>query len=143
MNKSFFFQIWFLISLFIIGVPIGKKFGDVITDVNSSYKPGDTVRCSWWGGNPRHDLFIEKSYLYVDQFINQTWVPILTDGDLETKFIWERQSLDHSVITVEWDIPTTQPIGQTLYRLRHLGVKDSISGKAQYSGQSKNFTINT
>lgn len=84
---------------------------------------------------------IEKSYLYVDQFINQTWVPILTDGDLETKFIWTREGLDHNNITVEWDIPLTQPTGQTLYRLRHLGVKVNISGKAQYEGQSKNFTI--
>jgi len=74
--------------------------------------------------------------------INQTWIPILTDGDLETRFRWEREGIYHSVITVEWDIPTTQPIGQTLYRLRHLGVKDNISGKEQYGAQSKNFTIN-
>ncbi len=76
--------------------------------------------------------------MYVDQFINQTWVTILNDGDLETKFIWARQGIDHSNITVEWDIPITQPTGETLYRLRHVGVKDSISGEAQ----SKNFTIN-
>jgi neutral ceramidase len=132
----------YLLIIFFVGVPIGKKFGDVITNVNSSYKPGDTVRCSWWGANPRHDLFTEKSYLYVDQLINQTWIPILTDGDLETRFRWEREGIDHSVITVEWDIPTTQPVGQTLYRLRHLGVKDNISGKEQYGAQSKNFTIN-
>lgn len=121
---------------------MGKNFGDVITDVNSSYKPGDSVRVSWWGANPRHDLFTEKSYLYVDQFVNQNWTTILTDGDLETRFIWARQAVDHSVITVQWDIPTTQPTGQTLYRIRHFGVKDNIQGKQQYSAQSKNFTIN-
>lgn len=66
-------------------------------------------------------------------------MPILTDGDLETKFIWRRQSIDHSEITVEWDIPTTQP---TLYRLRYLGVKNNIYGKEQYNAQSNNFTTN-
>ncbi|CAF0953094.1 unnamed protein product [Adineta steineri] len=123
------------------GVPFGKKFGDVITDVNSSYKPGDTVRCSWWGANPRNDLFTEKSYLYVDRFMNQQWVPILTDDDIETRFLWERKGLDHSVITVEWNIPTTQPTGNDLYRIRHLGVKNNILGRQQYNAQSRNFTI--
>ncbi|CAF1335658.1 unnamed protein product [Rotaria sordida] len=124
------------------GVPIGKKFGEVITDVNSSYKPGDTVRCSWWGANPRNDLFTEKSFLYVDRLINQTWVPILTDDDLETRFLWKRQFIDQSIITVEWDIPTTQQTGQDLYRLRHSGVKNNIFGRQQYNAQSKSFTIN-
>lgn len=133
-----------VLKLFFIlfkGVPAGKKFGDVINDVNASYKPGDTVSCSWWGANPRNDLFTEKSYLYVEKFLNETWIPILTDDDLETRFHWERQSIDHSVITVEWYIPNTQPTGQDLYRLRHLGVKDNISGKEQYVGQSKSFVI--
>jgi hypothetical protein len=84
----------------------------------------------------------EKSFLYVDQFINQTWTPILTDSDLETKFIWARKGIDHSNITVEWDIPTTQPTGQDLYRIRHLGVKNNIQGKQNYTGMSKSFTIN-
>ncbi|CAF4608786.1 unnamed protein product, partial [Rotaria sp. Silwood2] len=120
-------------------VPIGKKFGDVITDVASSYKPGDTVRCSWWGANPRNDLFTEKSFLYVDQLVNEKWVPILTDDDLETRFRWERQSIDHSIITVEWNIPTTQPTGH--YRIRHQGVKHNAAGREQYNAQSKIFTI--
>ena len=68
-------------------------------------------------------------------------MPILTDDDLETRFYWERQSIDHSVITVQWNIPTTQPTGQDLYRLRHLGVKNGISGKEEYTGQSKSFVI--
>lgn len=130
-----------LIYFLFKGVPAGKKFGDVIDDVNASYKPGDTVNCSWWGANPRNDLLTEKSYLYVDKFINQTWVSILTDDDLETRFYWERQSIDHSAITVQWNIPTTQPTGQDLYRLRHLGVKNGISGKEEYTAQSKSFVI--
>ena len=56
--------------------------------------------------------------------------------------MWERQSIDHSVITVQWDIPTTQPTGQTLYRIRHFGVKNNLQGKEQYSAESKSFTIN-
>ncbi|CAF3464674.1 unnamed protein product [Rotaria sp. Silwood1] len=124
------------------GVPLGKNFGDVITDVDPSYKPGDTVRCSWWGANPRNDLFTEKSFLYVDQFVNQAWVPIFTDDDLETRFLWKRKLIDQSIITVEWDIPTTQQTGPDLYRLRHVGVKNNIFGRQQYNAQSKTFTIN-
>ena len=123
-------------------MPITKHFGEVINDVDSTYRPGDTVRCTWWGANPRNDLFIEKSFLYVDQFINQTWIPILTDDDIETRFLWKRQFIDQSIITVEWDIPATYKTGQDLYRLRHLGVKHNSSGRQQYSGYSSNFTIN-
>lgn len=121
-------------------MPFGKHFGDVITDVASSYRPGDTVQCSWWGANPRNDLFTEKSYLYIDQLIDGRWVPILTDDDLETRFRWERQFIDHSIITVEWDIPATQPAGQ--YRIRHQGVKNNAAGREQYNAQSSNFNIN-
>jgi hypothetical protein len=74
--------------------------------------------------------------------INQTWIPILTDSDIETRFLWKRQAIDHSVITVEWYIPTTQPTGNSLYRFRHSGVKKNIFGREQYNAQSKNFTIN-
>lgn len=131
------------ISLFFIeiGVPLGKKFGDIITDVNSSYKPGDTVQCSWWGANPRNDLFTEKSFLYIDRLINQNWIPFLTDSDLETRFLWRRRSIDQSIITVQWDIPITQTTGQTLYRIRHVGVKDNIFGRKTYTGLSKTFSI--
>lgn len=127
--------------IFLIGVPIGKHFGDVITDVTSSYKPGDTVRCTWWGANPRNDLFTEKSYLYVEQLVNQAWVPVRTDDDIDTRFMWDRRALDHSIITVEWDIPTTYQTGTDLYRLRHTGVKNNIFGREQYNAQSSNFTI--
>ncbi|CAF0798677.1 unnamed protein product [Adineta ricciae] len=123
------------------GVPIGKKFGDVITDVNSSYKPGDIVRCSWWGANPRNDLFTEKSYLYIDRYVNQTWIPILTDSDIETRFHWKREAIDHSIITVEWFIPSIYPTGKDLYRIRHNGVKNNLFGKEPYNAFSKNFII--
>lgn len=109
--------------------------------MSDRYKPGDTVRCKWWGANPRNDFFTEKSFLYVDQLIGSNWVPILTDGDLETRFLWERQSIANSIITVEWDIPTTHPTGPGLYRLRHNGVKDNIFGRRQYEGKSRSFTI--
>ena len=124
-----------------VGLPIDKSFGEVITDVKSSYKPGETVQCTWWGANPRNDLFTEKSFLYVDRLINETWVPILTDDDLETRLLWKRQVIDNSIITVEWDIPTTHETGQDSYRLRHVGVKHNSAGREQYSGQSRNFTI--
>ena len=112
-----------------------------MTDVESSYQPGETVKCTWWGGNPRNDLFTEKSFLYVDRLINETWVPILTDDDLETRLLWRLQVIDNSIITVEWDIPTMHEIGQDSYRLRHVGVKRNNAGRRQYTGQSSNFTI--
>lgn len=131
----------FEISFLLTGLPVSKTFGEVITDVETSYKPGDTVQCTWWGANPRNDLFTEKSFLYVDRLVNQTWVPILTDDDLETRFLWRRQLIDNSIITVEWDIPATQPSSADLYRLRHVGVKKNTAGRLQYNAQSRNFTI--
>ena len=127
--------------MIILGLPVDKTFGQVITDVKSSYKPGETVQCTWWGANPRNDLYTEKSYLYVDRLINQTWVPILTDGDIETRFLWKRQVIDNSIVTVEWDIPANHPTGSDLYRLRHNGVKKNTAGRKEYFAQSNNFTI--
>ncbi|CAF1217065.1 unnamed protein product, partial [Didymodactylos carnosus] len=102
------------------GVPVGKDFGDIVHDVASQYRGGAVVNCTWYGGNPRHDLLTEKSYLYVDQYNASTsqWVTILTDADWETRFLWERQSFDYSLITVQWFIPKNQTVG--MYRLRHI-----------------------
>lgn len=129
------------LTTIVVGLPIDKTFGQVITDVKSSYKPGDTVECTWWGANPRHDLYTEKSYLYVDRLVNQTWVPILTDADIDTRFLWKRELIDNSIITVEWNIPADYPTGADLYRLRHNGVKQNSAGRREYLAQSKNFTI--
>jgi hypothetical protein len=46
------------------------------------------------------------------------------------------------MIIVQWNIPTKQLTGQDLYRLRHLGIKNNISGREQYIALSRNFTIN-
>ena len=40
-------------------VPDGKNFGDVITDVNSTYKPGEKASVSFYGANPRHNMKVK------------------------------------------------------------------------------------
>jgi len=73
-------------------VPDGKKFGDVITDVNTSYKPGETVTVKFYGANPRHNLKLDGTYLKVQYLLNnQTWVDVYHDNDWTTKFKWEER----------------------------------------------------
>lgn len=83
----------------------------------------------------------QSSYLTVDVLNGSTWTTILLDGDWDTKFHWKRSGIDHSLVTIEWDIATNTPSGQ--YRLTHTGYyKEAITGRLhKYSGTSSTFTV--
>jgi len=123
------------------GHPVGSPFGSIETDVASQYSPGDIANATFWGANPDHNYMTQSSYLTVDMNVNGSWQTILLDGDWDTKFHWKRSGVDHSLITVEWDIAPDTTSGQ--YRLTHTGYyKEAITGRLhQYSGVSSTFTV--
>ncbi|XP_039259847.2 putative neutral ceramidase C [Styela clava] len=72
-------------------IPDGVNFGDVITDANETYAPGDTVSLTFYGANPRHNVKLGGTYLEVQMYQDPdtSWVTIFRDSDWETKFIWK------------------------------------------------------
>ncbi|CAK8678859.1 unnamed protein product [Clavelina lepadiformis] len=83
-------------------IPPGVQFGDVIDDVNVTYKEGDVAKVKFYGANPRHNMKLGSTYLEVQQMVNGKWVTIATDADWSTKLIWEEKnaSLPASNVTL-------------------------------------------
>lgn len=121
--------------------PLFKSFGDVHSNAASSYARGQTARAVFWGGHPRNNLKIQGSFLEVQRLVNGAWVTVARDWDPETRYIWQRDGIANSKVTIEWDIPADAAPGQ--YRLRHSGHwKSGWTGNIHsYAGTSRAFTV--
>ncbi|KAH9485768.1 Neutral ceramidase 2 [Psilocybe cubensis] len=86
--------------------PIGKKFGAVLTDVNTNapYHAGDTVFAQFVGANPRNNLRLEGTFLTVDQLVSGQWKTVRTDSHPSTIYSWTRVStiLGTSNVNISW-----------------------------------------
>ncbi|XP_005183819.1 neutral ceramidase [Musca domestica] len=125
------------------GHPLDKDFGYVKQQPLKHYKINDTVVVTFVAGNPRNNLFHEKTYLTVERKINEErWKVVHTDASWDTRFIWERTHLilGFSDVHIQWRIgPNTLP-GE--YRIRHFGnYKYILGGIFPYEGQTHSFTI--
>eukprot|EP01132_Coremiostelium_polycephalum_P013064 gene13064-15943_t len=122
----------------------GGDFGKIMTDVSSSYNPGDTVTVEFYGANPRNNFMVESSFMTVDFEVSPgQWQTILNDGDWDTRFYWKMHNLVQSKITIQWTIDPSTPSGS--YRITHSGYAkpSSFSSKTiPYTGISSTFTIN-
>jgi len=120
--------------------PFFTSFGDVDTDVNPSYSVGDIVTVSFWGASPRNDFRTQDTFLTVEQQVSGNWQVILTDGDFDTQFHWQREDIAESLVTIDWAIgQDTQP-GK--YRIRTFGTSRDLFGNlTPYTGTSSTFTV--
>lgn len=68
------------------GHPLDKDFGYVKKQPQKQYKINDTVEVTFVSGNPRNNLFHEKTYLAVERKINEErWKVVHTDASWDTK----------------------------------------------------------
>lgn len=121
--------------------PLFNSFGDVITQPGASYARGAVVSVQFWGGHPKNNLQTQGSYLVVEKIVNGSAVPVAYDWDPETIYLWQRDGVANSKITIKWNTKNAQP-GQ--YRIRHRGHwKSGWTGKiSPYEGVSRTFTVN-
>ncbi|THU89409.1 Neutral/alkaline nonlysosomal ceramidase [Dendrothele bispora CBS 962.96] len=125
--------------------PIGKRFGDVLTDVSttSAYRAGDTVFAQFVGANPRNNLRLEGTFLNVDQLTSGgAWTPVKSDSHPSTVYRWERTStvLGTSTVNISWTIEDGTPSGT--YRLRYFGDSKPLIGSiSPFTGTSSNFMV--
>ncbi|XP_033099666.1 neutral ceramidase-like isoform X2 [Anneissia japonica] len=135
-------QVSFLSPVIFDGKPLGKNFGDVLTDVKSDYARNMTVSVTFQAGNPRNNLKTGDTFLSVEyQDASGKWIPRYTDADWSTKFSWKRTVLllGRSEATVTWDIPANEAAGT--YRINHYGNYKKRSRVYSYSGRSSNFNV--
>ncbi|WP_444907707.1 neutral/alkaline non-lysosomal ceramidase N-terminal domain-containing protein [Microbulbifer sp. SSSA008] len=122
-----------------------ESFGQVWDDVGTSYSAGDTVSVTFRSGHPRNDLKTESTFIEVQRKVNGSWETYLTDDDLDTRFIWTRDTaidcMACSFAEGQWIIGEDTPSGT--YRIKHFGNwKSGWTGKiSSYSGKSSSFTV--
>lgn len=125
-------------------VPEGVQFGDVYRDVFPSYNVGQSVSVTFWGGSPRNELFLEDSFLFVEQLQSDgRWQTRLVDSDIETRLLWARVpgTETQSHITVQWDLEAATTQTGT-YRIRHQGMwKAKPEVLTYYQGTSGTFQV--
>ncbi|EKM60398.1 uncharacterized protein PHACADRAFT_167760 [Phanerochaete carnosa HHB-10118-sp] len=124
--------------------PLGKHFGDVLTDVltNAPYHAGDTVSARFVGANPRNNLRLEETFLTVDQLMNGQWISVRSDSHPSTRFEWLRTSttFGYSTVNISWTIEDITAPGT--YRLTYLGDAKSLGGSiSPFTGYSSSFTV--
>lgn len=103
-------------------VPLGRRFGDVTTQVQSCYKAAEkpVVSVAFVAGNPRNNVMPEGTFLTVERKEGSTWRVVRTDHDYDTRFHWNYQNklLGLSHARIEWYLD------------------DSVSGSCQYNSVS-------
>ena len=115
-------------------------FGSVQTDVDSFYKAGTTAKVIFWGGHPKNNLRTQETYLEVQKKENDKWITVFTDSDPCTIYMWNRDFVANSKITITWDIPLDTKPGD--YRICHYGDSKNTDGKINmYQGASSVFKV--
>ena len=140
---------------FITGVVVDnpsflKSFGDVTSDVNSSYSPGAVANATFVGANPRNNLRLEGTYAAVEMASSSSssssdWTTVLTDQDWELVYEWTRTNelLGTSQVTISWEIPSAG-VAPAAYRLRYYGDSKALDGTiTPFTGVSGTFTVGT
>ena len=122
-------------------VPLFKSFGSVYSNAASSYSRGGTVQVVFWGAHPKNNMRIQNTFLKVQKLVGSSWVTVANDWDPETRYIWQRDGIAYSKVTIEWRIPATAATGT--YRIQHYGDwKSGWTGAiSSYTGTSRNFTV--
>jgi len=125
-------------------VPDGSKFGDAIVNPEPSYKVGEVPRAVFWAGNPRNELLLESSYMFVERNEGGRWLPVRFDGNWDTEFIWEDLSgpLEPSQSTAELKWYTDKNSVPGEYRFRYQGhSRDADDIISPFTGISSTFVL--
>mgnify|MGYP003344197298 FL=1 len=120
--------------------PLGKKFGDVVTQPGSAYAKGNTVAVTFYTGHPRNNLRRNGTFLEVQRWTGSSWARVADDGDWSTKYKWSRQGISDALADISWTIPADASPGT--YRIVHYGDARNLLGQISgFVGISRSFTV--
>jgi neutral ceramidase len=131
---------------------LSQKWGGVISDAKESYAVSQdvyhptVVSVRFVGAHPNNDLKIQETFLEVlrierTQDGQKRRVVVARDWDPETRFIWQRDGIDRSIVTVEWEVPPETPGG--FYQIAYYGNRRAfLTGKTSpIVGYSRVFRL--
>nr|XP_020658849.1 neutral ceramidase [Pogona vitticeps] len=132
------------LPLVIDAKPLGRKYGDVLQDVQPKYQTGEVATAQFVGANPRNSVanITTFRFLTVEKYDNssQSWHVESDDASWDTRFIWKKGSFGTSTVTMEWHIPNSTAPGT--YRLQYFGhSKELLSSIHAFSGTSSQFEV--
>ncbi|XP_015280090.1 PREDICTED: neutral ceramidase [Gekko japonicus] len=124
--------------------PLGRKYGDVLQDVEPIYRVGEVARAHFVGANPRNSVenVSKFTFLTVEKYDNTSanWETQYNDASWDTRFLWEKDDWGKSTAIVEWHIPNNTEPGT--YRLRYFGHHQEFLRPIQaFSGISSVFDV--
>jgi neutral ceramidase len=123
--------------------PLGKSYGQVTTNVKSTYAIGAVVSATFVGANPRNNLHLESTYAAIEKQSGSTWTRVKDDTDWDLVFEWKRVNglTGTSDVTISWDTALGATSGT--YRIRYFGDAKAAFGGAitPFSGTSGVFAL--
>jgi hypothetical protein len=69
------------------------------------------------------------------------WIPILSDGDWDTLFLWTRKGAAESVCRLEWNVNETRLVEPGIYRIRYKGRHKILNYVGDHEGESSEFQV--
>ncbi|XP_041065076.1 neutral ceramidase [Carcharodon carcharias] len=102
---------------------LNTSFGDVMIDVQRSYRLGDVAEVTFASGNPRNSVasMAGGTFLTVEKYekVTGNWIVMYNDASWDTRLYWNKAPKGYSNVTVAWHIPYTAELGT--YKIRHFG----------------------
>jgi len=128
-----------------------EPYGTVISDVEKrSYAPGEWVRASFSGVNPRHAAVCKRagsplaehgSFLLVQKRFGEDWITVRTDADPYTTFRCVKNNTGGYTATIGW-LLKADDLRTGEYRLVYQGIAQTVSGDyAPVSAASSPFLV--
>ncbi|ETE59986.1 putative neutral ceramidase C, partial [Ophiophagus hannah] len=122
--------------------PLGQKYGDVLKDVQPTYKVGEIAEVHFVGANPRSsaEYMANFTFLTVEKHdnISKSWQVLHDDASWDTRLIWKKGMMGQSTSIIEWHIPKTSESGK--YRIQYFGhSKELFSSVRAFNGSSSTF----
>lgn len=127
-------------SIIVDAPQLGRRFGDVLTEPNESYRAGETMVTVFCGAHPGNKLHRNGTHLEVQRANGGSWTRIHDDGDWATKLHWARAGVAASTVTITWDVPGDVEPGT--YRVLYRGEAKTLTGAiTPISGTSRTFSV--
>ncbi|XP_066477516.1 neutral ceramidase [Tiliqua scincoides] len=124
--------------------PPGHHYGDVLQDVQKTYRVGEVAEVKFVSANPRNSVENMNSFTFltVEKYNNATenWQVLYNDASWDTRFIWEKGFWGQSTAKIEWHIPNDTDPGT--YVIKYFGhSKELLKPIVAFNGTSSTFEV--